>query len=90
MGDTWLIILELLKVILLLALFPAQIAWPMLTSGHALKMLLGVGIIIGVYGGLITAVVRGLRGLIIGQVLQRPRARRRRTRSRSRAASGPL
>lgn len=78
MGDTWLIILELLQVILLLAVFPAQIAWPMLTSGHALKVLLGAGMIVGVYGGLIAAVVRGLIWLLQGRPARTARRRRRR------------
>lgn len=75
MTDTVLVIIEILKVIGLMALFPAQIAWGLVTSGSGLRALFGVGIFISVYGGLVAAMWRGSHRLIFGPS-RRPRRRR--------------
>jgi hypothetical protein len=78
MGEIWGIILELLHVILLLATVPAQLAWPMLTSGSGPRMLLGAGMIIAVYGGLLAVLARGVMRLLVRRPAPlRPRRRPR-------------
>lgn len=74
MADTLLVIIEILKVIALMALFPAQIAWSLISTGKGFHIFLGVSMIVVVYGGLFTAIWRGAHRLIFGPP-RRPRRR---------------
>ena len=78
MIETWLFFVEILKLIVLFALFPAQIAWGLITTSPRPSALIGVGIFIGVYGGLAVALDRGVRWLVAGHLATRRNRRRRR------------
>ncbi|MEI8307388.1 MAG: hypothetical protein WCF99_10005 [Chloroflexales bacterium] len=78
MIETWLFIVEIFKLIALFATFPAQMTWRLIATGTGFSAFLCVGIIISVYGGMITALIRGAVWLAVG----RPPPRRRRQRWR--------
>lgn len=74
-------LIELLKIALMFAIFPAQLAWGLIITGNGFRIFLGIGMIIAVYGGLITAVVRGIIWLIAGRKVAPARRQSRRRRA---------